>query len=86
MATKIVSSERLALNPVSINMTFTTPEQLQAFVEIMGNEGHIASTLINHCVGYESTQIDEIAEAIHGMIDFDTWEELRNLVYGTKPA
>ena len=75
MATKIIQAAP-KWNPVSINMTFDTPEQLKVFVAIMGSEGSIGSVLAQE---NDYNREDTIA-AIRSMIDYDTWKQLHSMV------
>lgn len=79
MATKIIESGP-KWTPVSINMTFDTPEQLSVFVEILGNEGHVAAAIVNRRDGVDENELDRITYVIHSLIDYDTWEELNLMV------
>lgn len=79
MATKIIQRTPV-WNPVSINMTFETPEQLRVFVEIMGSEGAVASVVAQELETPEAEAVIEITNIIRGLIDYDTWRELRQMV------
>ena len=75
MATKIIQAAP-EWTPVSIMMTFDTPEQLKVFVAIMGSEGSIGSVLAQE----NDYNHEDTVAAIQSMIDYDTWKQLRNMV------
>lgn len=80
MATQIIQSAP-KWTPVSINMTFDTPEQLRVFVDIMGNEGHIAAVIARQPDGSVSeSELDRITSVIQSLMDYNTWKELMLMV------
>ena len=85
MATKIIPTPT-EFKPVKIEIEFTTPEQLAMFVQVMGVPAVIAEAIqaikdTNLLVHPKlSSYTDEYYDLIDGLIDFDTWFDLKHRI------
>lgn len=83
MATKIIE-QPTAWQPVTIEMTFETPEQLAVWVDIMGNNSTIAHALKDNSERTEEVtrnmSENVIVTTIDDLVDYETWEQLRDIV------
>jgi hypothetical protein len=86
MATKIISKST-DWNPVKIEINFETRDQLALFVEVMGMSNQIMELITSpdvqadlSCRMIENLTPFEIEDAINGIVDMSTWNELKMIV------
>lgn len=79
MATKIIDRKQRGWDPVTIEMEFTTREELAVFLEMLGSHISMADAIkemshTHHIV--DRMTADEISTTIDSMMDLETWREL----------
>lgn len=84
MATKIIKQPS-AWQPVTIEMTFETREQLAVLVAITGSNSTIAIALAEpgnmpFDLVTNGMTAESMSNAIGNLVDYDTWEQLKNIV------
>lgn len=84
MATKIIN-QHTTWQPVTIEMTFETYQQLAVWVAFTGNQNAMGDAISFHSRNNEHSVIShmtsaEASAAISELVDMHTWEQLKNIL------
>lgn len=84
MATKIIK-QHTTWQPVTIEMTFETYQQLAVWVSFTGNQNAMGDVISFHSRNNEHSVISpmtsaEVIAAISELVDMHTWEQLKNIL------
>lgn len=84
MATKIIK-QPTTWQPVTIEMTFETYQQLAVWLSFTGNGNAMGDAISFHSRNNEHSVISpmtsaEVSAAISELVDMHTWEQLKNIL------
>lgn len=84
MATKIIN-QHTTWQPVTIEMTFETYQQLAVWASFTGNQIAMGDAISFHSRNNEHSVISpmtsaEVSAAISELVDMHTWEQLKNIL------
>ena len=86
MATKIIK-QPAAWQPVTIEMTFETREELAVWADIIGNSNTVAYAFTKNADERDFLTHDmgasTISSVINNLADYDTWKQLQTIVQQT---